>query len=263
MGVALCVFIFAAVSIFRKLNDYKKAREIYDNASLKVFNTRSETSGETEGPGETQPDSDNQTGYQYLDINFEELRNLSSEAIGWIDIPVCGISYPIVQHSDNEYYLNHTFDDTDDSKGFTWAGAIFLDYRNSPTFDDDHYYVYGHNMYDNSMFGNLLRYDDEEYFKANEGNNVFYIYTEDCIRKYEIFCITDASSETQREAYYFTNDSFTVQDYVDFVTSIALYDTGVSATGDDQIATLFTCQGEAKSPIRHLVHGKLVETIEK
>ena len=261
MGVALCVFIYAAVSICNRLNEYKKARDIYDDAANKVFNT---TSASSDDASASESNSGSQSGYKYLDINFEELHNLSREAIGWIDLPSCGISYPIVQHSDNDYYLNHTFDDPDD-ESTTLSGSIFLDYRNSPVFADEHFYIYGHRMYDNSMFGNLLKYDDEEFYKKNaaEDNNAFYIYTDDCIRKYEIFCVTDASSETQIKAFYFSSDDFTNQDYVDFVKSIELYDTGITADGDDQIATLFTCQETSKNPVRHLVHGKLVETIQK
>ena len=44
MGVALCVFIYAAVSICNRLNEYKKARDIYDDAANKVFNTTSASS---------------------------------------------------------------------------------------------------------------------------------------------------------------------------------------------------------------------------
>ena len=62
---------------------------------------------------------------------FEKLQKLNPEVIGWINVYGTNIDYPLVQAKDNEKYL------TRDSKGeFASTGAIFLDARNNPKFED-------------------------------------------------------------------------------------------------------------------------------
>ena len=72
---------------------------------------------------------------------FEKLQKLNSEVIGWINVYGTNIDYPLVQAKDNEKYL------TRDSKGeFASTGAIFLDARNNPNFEDFNTIIYGHHV---------------------------------------------------------------------------------------------------------------------
>ncbi|MFR2213338.1 MAG: sortase domain-bontaining protein [Ruminococcus sp.] len=72
---------------------------------------------------------------------------MNPEIIAWIRIPDTRIDYPVVQGTDNEYYLKHTFKKTEHV-----AGSIFLDKDNSPDFSNRKSILYGHNMKDGSMF---------------------------------------------------------------------------------------------------------------
>ena len=69
-------------------------------------------------------------------INFNELIERNSDTVGWITVNNTNIDYPIVQASNNEYYLNHSFD-----RKYTDAGWVFEDYRNNKFNETDKSFV--------------------------------------------------------------------------------------------------------------------------
>ena len=64
-------------------------------------------------------------------VDFEALKKINPEIIAWIRIPDTKIDYPVVQGTDNEYYLKRTFKKTEHV-----AGSIFLDKDNSSDFSN-------------------------------------------------------------------------------------------------------------------------------
>ncbi len=104
-------------------------------------------------------------------VDFEALKKINPEIIAWIRIPDTKIDYPVVQGTDNEYYLKHTFKKTEHV-----AGSIFLDKDNSPDFSNRKTILYGHNMKDGSMFQGLHKYESESYLQEH---NKVYLYLPD------------------------------------------------------------------------------------
>ncbi len=262
MGVAICVFIFAAVQIVRIIRNYKRAQDIYDDINKQAYST--ETGSDSTSPAIDPSVSEEYPGINAsAQINFDVLKEINDDVRGWIDVPSVGISYPIVQSTDNEYYLDHAFNDE-----FSWSGAIFLDWKNSATIDDPHNFIYGHHMNDGSMFASLLEYDSEDFYKqqAENNNNYFYIYLEDKIMVYQIFSVCDVTFDDNVDTFRVvraTDTAFTLQDYLVAIDDVKLYDTGITADADDIITTLYTCQNGSSNPERHMVHGKLIATIDK
>jgi sortase B len=93
---------------------------------------------------------------------------LNKDIIGWITIPGTQIDYPFVQANDNSYYLRR-----DLYGNYALAGTIFTDYRASKDFTDFNTVIYGHNMKNGSMFGELPLFGDEVFFEANRFGTVF------------------------------------------------------------------------------------------
>ncbi|MCL1802959.1 MAG: class B sortase [Eubacteriaceae bacterium] len=89
--------------------------------------------------------------------DFSALCSINSEAVGWIYIDGANVDHPIVQASDNEYYLSHTF-----LKNENASGCLFIDFRNSPGFSDQNTVVYGHRMSNGTMFSRLLDFRSQE-----------------------------------------------------------------------------------------------------
>ena len=87
-------------------------------------------------------------------ISWENLRKINPEVAAWITISGADISYPVVQGTDDEYYLKHNFQGKEDL-----FGCVFLGHDNKKNLTDSHSFLYGHNMEGNMMFANLNRYE--------------------------------------------------------------------------------------------------------
>jgi sortase B len=93
-----------------------------------------------------------------LVVNWDALKAINPDIVGWVMIPGTRINYPIVQADDNDYYLNHLFDKTPSD-----AGAIFLDSENDPAITGWNNIIYGHNLIDGSMFASLKSYREQAF----------------------------------------------------------------------------------------------------
>ena len=110
-------------------------------------------------------------------IDWNKLKTINEDIIGWIKIENTNINYPIPQDNDNLKYLNHSFD-----KKYNKSGSIFTIDKNP--FDDDETTLYGHNMKTNIMFSELANYMRNDYFYEHQN---FIIYTEKQNYKATIF----------------------------------------------------------------------------
>lgn len=97
-----------------------------------------------------------------LTFDWDALKALNPDVVGWIIIPGTNVNYPIVQGTDNSYYLYHLFDAS--SSG---SGSVFVDYEGAGTLDGQNNLIYGHNMFDGSMFSNIIMYTSQDYFDAH------------------------------------------------------------------------------------------------
>ena len=102
-------------------------------------------------------------------IDFDKLKSINNEVIGWVSVSNTNVDYPFVQHSDNSYYLTHSF-----YKDKNNAGWVFMDYRNKTDFSDMNSILYAHGRVDGTMFGSLKNtlsndwYDKKEYYVCVE-----------------------------------------------------------------------------------------------
>lgn len=54
-------------------------------------------------------------------VDFDRLSEINAHIVAWICIEGTDINYPVVQGSDNQYYLDHLFD-----RSYNPSGCIFL-----------------------------------------------------------------------------------------------------------------------------------------
>lgn len=129
---------------------------------------------------EEQPVQQEEEPETEIPIDFESLWGMNLDIYAWIEIPGTKVDYPILQSAtDDSYYLNHNIDG---SEGY--PGSIYTESYNGKTFEDFNTVIYGHNMKDDTMFGDLHKYEDSAFMKEN---SQVIIYTPEKILTYQIF----------------------------------------------------------------------------
>jgi len=248
LAIAVCIFVFSAYKLISIYSEYHKGDKEYDSIVEDAIEVQ-EPQEEEAVKGEEKP-----RVHASLKVDFEKLKKVNKDVVAWIqfDEPE-RISYPIVKGEDNDKYLTTTYEGKKNS-----SGAIFMDANNSGEFADRNTFIYGHNMKNGSMFGQLRKFKTKDYY---EQNPYFYIYTPDGKEvKYQIFavCIVE---DTSRSYTRFYNSDEEYVDYLKYLKSIARYDTGVEVNAESKIVSLSTCTNVSETQ-RLLVHGvKIGETV--
>ncbi len=179
-------------------------------------------------------------------VDFTELQAINPEVIGWIRVGAINVSYPVARAADNDFYLHRTFRKVDN-----FAGCIFENCDNSPYFTDQNTIIYGHNMKNGSMFGQLRKFAEQE---TLDKNPYFWIFTPNFIYQYRIF--SSAVVGTTGDPY---TTRFSKEDFQRFINDSAARSEincgDVTVTTSDRIVTLSTCTGDSST--RRILQGVL------
>ncbi|MBC1743560.1 class B sortase [Listeria welshimeri] len=231
--VVLGVFLFSGWKIGTEVYENNHNRTILDDA--KAVYTKEVTT--THVNGEVRDE-------------LKSLQKLNKDMAGWLTIVDTEIDYPILQSTDNDYYLHHNYKNEK-----ARAGSIFKDYRNTNEFLDKNTIIYGHNMKDGSMFADLRKYLDKDFFKAHP---TFSYESGLANYKAEIFSVY----ETTTDFYYIETDFPGKQDFDDYLEKVkqqSIYKSNVKVSSKDRIITLSTCDTEKDyEKGRMVIQGKLV-----
>lgn len=187
-------------------------------------------------------------------IDFEELKKINDDIYAYIKIPGTVIDYPVVQatYEDDDFYLNH-----DLNKKYKFAGSIYSEKKNSRSFNDRNTVLYGHNMLNGTMFQNLHKFRNKEFFDQNE---YIYIYTPGHILTYKICAAYKYDNRHLLNTINYS-DNTVFEDYLNYVkspTSMMVNKREVELNLDSKLITLSTCIGDEKD-YRYLVQGVLIK----
>lgn len=210
-----------------------------DNINEAITNVEQEKSDEAE---------------QELLEKLQDLKKENSDLVGWIKISDTDINYPVVQTTDNDYYINHNF-----KKEYNELGSIFLDKDCSITKPTANYLIYGHRSNGGQMFETLTRYKDEEFYKDHTN---FQFATLDDVSEYKIIAVFQSQVYYKNQdvfKYYFFKDASTEEEFDNYVTNIkelSMYNIEETANFGDQLITLSTCD-------YHVEDGRFVVVAKK
>ena len=244
--VAVCVFIYAASNLFT------------------IWNANSKEIAEIERIREEMAVPTAEEELDNWSPDFAKLQETNPDVVGWIVVLDTEISYPVVKGSDNEYYLDHTFE-----KKSNYAGAIFMDYRNKGDLSDLNTFIYGHNVHHGTMFAELANYMEQDFF---EKHPYVYYYTPTGNYKLQVFsAYVDKGDALSYQNGVNVADADAYQSYIDYVKGLSRYDSGVELTVSDHMITLYTCSyenGENPSNTdveyiddRYYIHCKVIEAL--
>ena len=242
--ILLGVMGFSGFQLYKIFSEYHEGTEIYESVA-------------EEAGAVVKKEEDNGR----LKLDWEALREKNEDIRGWIRLKDTVINYPIVQGTDNSYYLYRTF--TKESNG---KGSIFIDYRNQNPFKEFNTILYGHRMKDGSMFKPLVEYfnSDGEFYK---NHHTIEIYTPDGNYDLEVFAC--AKIDATDEEWYRIDFSGTEEKTADelkteylgrvWASNELAVDTSHISIGDkDNIVSLSTCTKDLDE-YRLLIWGKLVK----
>lgn len=185
-------------------------------------------------PEETVPIPDDPCVQELLTLDLDALRQENEDVIGWICIPDTNISYPLLQWTDNEFYLTHSWQQTPNR-----AGSIFMEWQNSSDFTDFNTIIYGHRMREQEMFGMLHQFRKKDFLESHPS---VYILADDGVRRYDVFAVQRVNLDSPVYGLGLDTDR-RKEELIRYSLDYSAIETGIVPTIDDQLLTLSTCSG--------------------
>ena len=233
--IVVCLVIagFSGWNLYKELHEYKESKETYEKLTPEVVIENPDTNEVDTAPL----------------FDWEKLKQINEDFVGWIRLDDSTVDYPFVQGTDNEYYLRHLFDGT-----YNNSGCVFMDVNNNRDFSDKNTILYAHNMKNGTMFASIEKYKDASYY---DGHKVIHIYTE--AATYDVYpvagIVTDGQDDYVRTSF---NDDNDFMSYVNRFVSSSTFTSEQSIESTDRIVMLSTCNYD-RSEGRYVLIGKLVQ----
>lgn len=213
--LAVCILLVCGCKITSINNSYQEADKVYEKIN-RLFVLNDDESGSTDGD------------FQW---NYDTLLDLCSDAVGYIYQR--GImSYPIVQAEDNEKYLRNMM-----NGDYNVAGTIFVDARFPEGMKGKYSIVYGHNMYNVTMFGTLPEYLNKDYYEKHPTFDIFVGY-----KHYKYYVFSSFVAEAEGYVYTFDLENGDYKAFFERLRNDGEYSTDFrELREDDHVIVLSTC----------------------
>ena len=248
----ISTLIISTVKLLKWNENNKETCKVIDNIQEEVEVIELQDNENTELINQ---EEDKNSDYWYyvkfplIDVDINKLKEKNQYTAGWINVNNTNINYPYVLYKDNDFYLNHSYDDT-----YNEAGWVFMDYRNTSDLNNKNTILYAHSRLDKTMFGSLSKTLKHNWY-TNKDNHIIRISTETENTLWQIFSIY----KIEEELYYITTDFKNDAEYQQFLNTIkerSIYKFNPTLTSTDKILTLSTCYSDN---IRTVVHAKLIK----
>lgn len=246
------------------LQTYHVIDEYYETAEQYVLSTAAPTPATTEkGKESNQGGSSEEEGSGTKEssllesevetapiaVDFGTLLADAPDTVGWLYADDASVNLPVVQGTDNLYYLTH-LPNGETSSG----GSLFLDYLNTSDFEDEVSFIYGHNMKNGTMLQPLLAYEQQSYYDANP---VLYLLTPEQNYKLELFAGILTGIESEVYTFNFES-SESKQNYIDSLVAQSTFVPQRVPEAEERILCLSTCAYDYENA-RYVVFGALTE----
>lgn len=249
----LSIFAVSINQVYQWLKDNKEIENISDDV---VKDTKVKEKEDTKNTENVNPPEDLSNDYwdyikmNLLEVDFNELLRKNPDTVGWIEVKGTNINYPIVQTTDNSYYLNHAFDGSKNE-----AGWVFMDYRNDSVNFNQNTIIYAHSRLTGSMFGSLKNILNSSWY-TNKNNHIIRLSTPTENTMWQVFSVYTIP----KESYYITPSFNSNEAYLEFLNTIksrSEVDFSGTVNTNDKILTLSTCKDNFGN--RVVMHAKLIK----
>ena len=188
-----------------------------------------------------------------IDVDFTELKKINSETTGWVQVSGTNINYPFVSTSNNDFYLNHSFD-----KSYSKAGWVFADFRNHVDGTDRNLILYAHGRYDATMFGTLRNILTSGWLNNSENFTVRTVNASESAL-WQVFSVYKIPTTNDYIQTAFANDEEFGR-FAEILRSRSTYDFKTTVAPTDNILTLSTCFSSTE---RVVLHAKLIKRMNR
>ncbi len=257
IGLIVCgaVFLAAIWNIASILSAYRQGEQLYTETAAQYVQERVQADAsaptqqtqttEATASGSLTPEDATEPP---ISVDFDSLQSVNPEVVGWLYCPDTAINYPVLQGTDNEYYLHHLYDGTYNS-----SGSNFVDCNNSAGFADANTVLYGHHMKNGSMFAGLQKFADQTYYEAHP---VMWLLTPET--NYKILLLSGYTTSADSDAYtIFTQPGQAWEDYLAQGLAQSDFTAAVDTGGAEKLITLSTCAYSFEDA-RYVLHGVMV-----
>lgn len=226
--VAIFVLILIICFAASQLSRINERRNATDDKYSELFGDETTVTEAEETTAEDEP---------YVSPLYE-IYEKNNDFVGKLTVEGTNIDYPVMQTAgDPEYYLRRDFYKEDDVHGVPFADA------KCKIGECDNLIIYGHNMYDGTMFAELEKFTDAEFSK----NGIIRFETLDGVSEYKVISVfTIGEDEIDMFPYhtmtYFDNPYYRPDDYVGQANYYAIWNDGDSVEDDAKLLTLSTCE---------------------
>lgn len=253
ISVCIVALLYSIINIFIWKKDSNKTNEQIEDIQEITQVEETENTDNTEVIEQEEEIPKHNPYWDYINmsminVDFNELKSINNNVIGWIKVNGTDINYPFVQASDNKYYLTHSFDNSWNS-----AGWVFLDSRNNKT-NNKNTIIYAHGRTDKTMFGTLKNVLSSTW-QNNSNNYVIKISTESENSLWQIFSTYHIPTTSDYLITDFNNDD----EFIGFTNKLidrSLFNFNTSVNASDNILTLSTCYNNSDKMV---VHAKLIK----
>lgn len=170
---------------------------------------------------------------------YKALYAENPDTIGWLRIDGTGIDNVVMYAPDEiDKYLH-----TDFYGKYSYRGCLFVD-EYCDILSSDNLIIYGHNMKDYSMFGSLMYYVSEDFYRQHKLISFDTIYekqTYEIVAAIKTELVPEGSDGFKYYEYTGSGDEDSFSEYVKFIEENKLYDTDAELSPGDKILTLSTC----------------------
>ena len=231
-------------------NNVKDARErssisfSYSKAKMASSDSEEDMTNVSEKSGDNVDENVEEVDYTPILSVYKELHDANENFYGWLVIDGTPIDYPVMQGPDNEFYLSHNLE-----RKYDKFGTLIMDIGSKDYLECPHLIVYGHNVKNGDLFGELINYRNQGYYKHHPEIVLDNLYES---TTYEIFAVFRTSiEEAQTEEHFFTTYKFdTDEEYQKILTwakNQSIYDIDYVPQFGDGILSLVTCEYSKKN----------------
>lgn len=240
--VALVVFVIALAALGVIGFSYWQGQRAYDDIAEQAFSAPSDIEG---------------TSLADLSVDWDALRAINPDVVGWIYVPGTVVNYPIVHTDDDSTYLTRDFNGNEGGSWLPTYGTIFLSAANTGDFSDPNNIVYGHHLNNGSMFACFADFADQATF---DEHRTIYLLTPQGNYRLTTFSLMHVDENDPLAQTRFTDDAARVEYVQDKIDRSVVKADGIAAASDMGRTFAFATCDNVVSSKRYVLFASVTES---